>query len=277
MAYVAALPGAGINASVHDMSATGPVNYGPDTLNRICIFCHAPHNAYRLDASISGSATGVGGSGPIAPAAYDYLPLWNHLLPIPPTYYMYYPGSGAPDASTSGKGSQAFLLSGGRTAPGGTSLLCLSCHDGITAINNYGNVSQPSTSTNTTGATLMPAGYVIGMDGNLQNHHPIAFEFTAAMGGIDPGITDPTVAVFNGADTVQNHLYSYTDPVTLTSYSNQMECGTCHSVHNTANTGERLLWRSDRASALCLTCHIKGILTPAGGAIPEVTTRAGGI
>ncbi len=264
--------GGGVDVSPHNLSASGPVDYsgGADPYNRICIFCHAPHNAYRLAATITGSATGTGGAGPIAPDAYDYLPLWNHLLPIPPTYNLYYPGPGAPDATLSGKGSQAALLASGRTAPGGASLLCLSCHDGVTAVNSYGNTSQPVESRGT-GATVMPSGFIIGQDGNLQNHHPIAFEFTSAMGGLDPGITDPTVAEFNTGDVVANHLYSYV--VGGVTYSNQMECGTCHSVHNTANSGERLLWRSDSSSGLCLTCHIKGTQPVPGTVTGEVAGR----
>jgi predicted CXXCH cytochrome family protein len=52
-----------------------------------------------------------------------------------------------------------------------------------------------------------------------------------------------------GAGLVSDHLYGAT---------NQMECGTCHSIHNKGNTGETLLWRSDTNSRLCLTCHDKG-------------------
>jgi hypothetical protein len=37
-------------------------------------------------------------------------------------------------------------------------------------------------------------------------------------------------------------------------------------VHNTGNTGETLLWRSDKDSRLCLTCHGKG--TDPGNTIP---------
>ena len=47
---------------------------------------------------------------------------------------------------------------------------------------------------------------------------------------------------------VRDHLYG----------AGTVECGTCHSVHNTGNSGEALLWRSDQQSELCLTCHAKG-------------------
>jgi len=49
---------------------------------------------------------------------------------------------------------------------------------------------------------------------------------------------------------VRDHLYG--------AGNNMMECATCHSVHNTSNSGEALLWRSDQNSELCLTCHAKG-------------------
>src|SRR5262245_10386369 len=81
------VPGSEINQTVHDLSRTDTgMNYTAqpaDSLNRICIFCHAPHNTYRL-------ATATGGAGPQAPPEYDYLPLWNHLLPdAMPAYQMY--------------------------------------------------------------------------------------------------------------------------------------------------------------------------------------------
>ena len=40
-------------------------------------------------------------------------------------------------------------------------------------------------------------------------------------------------------------------------WNGNMECTTCHDVHNTKNTGEKFLWKSDAQSAFCLTCHLK--------------------
>ena len=77
------VPGAGINGTVHDLgTAHNGMNYvaiPADSLQRICIFCHAPHNTYRLSTA-KAARRGVGG-GPQAPDAFDYLPLWNHELP----------------------------------------------------------------------------------------------------------------------------------------------------------------------------------------------------
>ena len=132
--------------------------------------------------------------------------------------------------------------------PGGSSLLCLSCHDGSVAVNSYGNTSQPDASQSGGGATIDPA-YQIGKDNYLGNHHPIGFNYDDVQAS-DEEIRPADSAQMGDAGTVRDHL--------LGAGNTQMECGTCHSVHNTGNTGESLLWRSDTDSRLCLTCHAKG-------------------
>jgi hypothetical protein len=47
----AAGPGDGINGTVHDLSSGVYAAGSPDSLQRICIFCHAPHNTYKLSAA----------------------------------------------------------------------------------------------------------------------------------------------------------------------------------------------------------------------------------
>lgn len=239
------IPDTGINGTVHDLSgpnqAAAGMAYTPaDDLNRICIFCHAPHNTYRLHG------TGIGG-GPEAPSdAFDYLPLWNHALPANTAYQMYDNGPGAP---TSGShASQAILL--GMT-PGSTSLLCLSCHDGSVAVNSYGNPQQKSGQS--AGGAFMTPAYQIGKDKYLGNHHPIGFNYDAVQAG-DTEIRAADTAMLTPTTFIRDHLKGIGN--------NLMECGTCHSVHNKGNAGETLLWRSDQNSELCLTCHDKGIYTP---------------
>ena len=239
-------PGVGINGTVHDLgTAHNGMNYvalPADTLQRVCIFCHAPHNTYRLSPANGGPGAGVG-SGPQAPDAFDYLPLWNHeLTGNYASYSMYQNGPGAPQIGA--KASQA-IQNG--MIPGSTSLLCLSCHDGSVAVNSYGNASQPVASRSGGGGTI-GAGYVIGKDNYLGNHHPIGFSYDAAQ-AVDTELRVAATATMGAAGTVADHLYGA---------ANAMECGTCHAVHNKGNTGESLLWRSDAASRLCLTCHDKG-------------------
>ncbi|MBK7975450.1 MAG: hypothetical protein IPK07_19925 [Deltaproteobacteria bacterium] len=234
------VPGAGINGTVHDLGTPGAngMNYGAspaDPLQRICIYCHAPHNTYRLSSA-------TGGAGPQAPSEFDYLPLWNHTLQDPTGYTMYDNGPGAPQSGA--KASQAII--NGMT-PGSTSLLCLSCHDGTIAVNSYGNADQISEST---GSTTITDAYAIGKDQYLGNHHPIGFNYDDVQAG-DTEIRSADTAMLTPTSFVRDHLAG----------DAHMECATCHSVHNKGNDGERLLWRSDQNSELCLTCHDKGIYT----------------
>ena len=246
-------PGTGVNGTVHDL---GSVHNGmdytanpADPLNRICIFCHAPHNTYKLSAANGGP--GAAGAGPTAPDAFNYLPLWNHLLPDPvPNYVMYQNGPGAPQ--TGPKASQAIV--NGMT-PGSVSLLCLSCHDGSIAVNSYGNAAQPIAS-QSLGGKYIASAYQIGKDAYLGNHHPIGFDYVAAQ-AIDTEIRDADTAMLTPTTFVRDHLFGANGVAANT----MMECATCHSVHNKGNAGESLLWRSDRESRLCLTCHDKGIYT----------------
>jgi predicted CXXCH cytochrome family protein len=241
-------PGCGINLTVHDLSTGAYAATPADTTQsatppqRVCIFCHAPHNTIPLSAANGGDAS-TGGTP--APDVFDYLPLWNHTLQTDFTYTPYYNGPGAP--TTGSKASQAILL--GMTV-NGVSLLCLSCHDGSVAVNQYGNSSQPAKSVSGGGATLTGSRYSIGVLGtggakSLQNHHPIGFDYDTVQAA-DTEIRLSTHAM-GGAGTIADHLYGGT-----------MQCATCHSVHNTGNTGESLLWRSDGQSRMCLTCHNKG-------------------
>jgi predicted CXXCH cytochrome family protein len=241
-------PGAGINGTPHDIGTTATgMAFMPnpdDGLGRICIYCHAPHNAYKLSPANDGPAIGVG-AGPVAPDPFDYLPLWNHELTANYLLFdMYQNGPGAPQ--TGPKASQA--IANGMT-PGSVSLLCLSCHDGSVAVNSYGNTAQPASSRSGGGNTLLGTEYLIGKDKYLGNHHPIGFDYDA-VAGVDTEIRSADAATLGTAGLVRNHLYG-TD-------ASKMECATCHSVHNKGNTGERLLWRSDARSRLCLTCHDKG-------------------
>lgn len=248
MAYTGTYtPGDGINGTPHDLplNVNGLTYSAGDSLNRICIYCHAPHNTYRLADTIAVGANVAAGSGPQANSDYDYLPLWNHTLPaITPVFDTYDNGNG-PEVGW--KNAQSEVLT---TAPGNVSLLCLSCHDGSIAVNSYGNTSQPATS-RATGSAMISTSYTIGQGNYLGNHHPIGFDYDAVQAA-DGEIraADGTVYVTDGRDIRQ-----------FLAGDAKMECSTCHSVHNTGNSGESFLWRSDVASELCLTCHDKGTYT----------------
>jgi predicted CXXCH cytochrome family protein len=233
-------PGSGVNGSPHDLRRFAPEGGSDPATTRLCIYCHAPHDAYR-------SAGAARGTGPRAADAYRYLPLWNHrLATAAPVYTMYENGSAAPRA-----GRTASQTTASGIGPGDVSLLCLSCHDGSIAINRYGNRE---------GTTSMPSASLIGAGGYLGNHHPIGFDYDAARAA-DPTLRDADATPMTTVSVIRDHLLAEAgDAAALRS---RLECTSCHSAHNTGNTGEKLLWRSDAASALCLTCHDKGRYAPA--------------
>ena len=114
---------------------------------QICIVCHTPHNANTsvLDA-----------------------PLWNHATTAS-TFQVYTSSTlnatvGQPDAS---------------------SKLCLSCHDGTVALENFGSMS--------TGTHFISNTNNIAS--NLTNDHPVSFTYDAALVAADPGLRNPTVAL----------------------------------------------------------------------------------
>lgn len=236
------VPDTGINNTPHDLGTPGANGMvypatPADPLTRKCVWCHAPHNTYRL-------STATGGQGPVAPTEFDYLPLWNHSLTgFTTAFQMYENGAGAPQT-----GPKA-LQAQGQMIPGTASLLCLSCHDGSIAVNSYGNSPAQLPRSVSTGTALMSPTYQIGTGKYLGNHHPIGFNYVSVQ-AVDTEIRDADLWLMTPTLPISNFLSN-----------GRMECSTCHSVHNKGNNGETLLWRSDQNSELCLTCHAKGLYT----------------
>ncbi len=244
----------GINNTVHDLSRNnGFQNHGyessqVDYLDRICIFCHAPHHAFRLVAA------GANGTGPLSVSdEYSYLPLWNHTQ----TTVVFTPYNPGPDMPTTGS-KTATSIGTAYDKIGSVSLLCLSCHDGSVAVNEYGNAPQDTRSISR-GADHMDLQYKIGGDGYLANHHPIGFNYNTVQAA-DADIKVSSTAWSHTGDGAPGVFAAATIADTL--WNGKMECSTCHAVHNKGNSGEKLLMVSDRGSNLCLTCHDKGGLRP---------------
>ncbi len=174
-----------------------------NTTGEICVVCHAPHN--------SGSSS----------------LLWNHSTSAVATYTLY--------------ASPSLNATLGQPGLGGVSKLCLSCHDGTVAIDNFGG--------KTTGTQAIPAtanlagGTLGGTTGSLADDHPISFTYDAALATADGGLVTPVDAK------------SVVAGIPL--YSAKLECASCHDVHNNAAAGTKLLRVANTSSALCLKCHNK--------------------
>jgi hypothetical protein len=272
-----------VRGTLHNLSANGPgaTHAANGATTEVCVFCHTPHNATQADQS----------GAPLRS------PLWNRRVPSGTTYTPYTSSTLDAQAITDGFNAQ----------PGGSSKLCLSCHDGTLAIGNVNvlngqnNVSIPMTGTGPGG--VMPAGQgvqsgftrFIGTD--LRNDHPISVSFNAALAARD-GEMRPVDAVQRwpaGSGTVVGIRapgYKPLLPLELTGSngSGQVQCATCHDPHIREldpSKGNQKFLRAQRfqeatptnahAAATdinCLSCHDKnhgaGVWALSAHARPDV-------
>ena len=235
MVMAGANPGTGIKSTSHDLSsATGrggawdAGTAADPTLDRICIYCHAPHHTIK--------------SADAATAGLTYFPLWNHDL-TSLTYTLY------TDNNSDVPNNISHQLNATLTQPGSISKLCLSCHDGSVAVSSYGNFNSGIAGSKHTGSvTTTGTRFAIGEAGDLSNHHPIGFDYNE-VAAIDDEIRD------SGNALLGNNPYGLTIDDLL--YGGKMECASCHDVHNTKNTGTKFTWVADTNSDLCFSCHLK--------------------
>jgi hypothetical protein len=118
--------------------------------------------------------------------------------------------------------------------PTGISLACLSCHDGVTNLDAYGDNSP-----GTVAMGAVPAN--MGID--LSDDHPVSVRYTL---GIDMEGNTPTnldVRLFTNGPN-----------------ADMVECASCHAVHNDGAAGpgtSNMLATSNTGSLMCLACHAK--------------------
>lgn len=168
----------------------------------ICEVCHTPHNAVTISEA----------------------PLWNHEVTI--TTFTIYNSTVSPSFTATAN------------QPDGSSKLCLSCHDGTVAMDNFGG--------QTAGTNFISGDHNLGND--LSNDHPVSFVYDTSLAASDGGLFDPNSASSGlpSGGTIQEDLL----------LANKLQCSSCHDVHNAAGVSS-LLVKSNAGSALCLTCHNK--------------------
>ena len=146
-------------------------------------------------------------------------PLWNRRAPG--SFYTPY------------SSSTAIAVPG---QPTGSSILCLSCHDGTIALGEV--LSQPLPIAMAGGVTTLPTGPGrLGTD--LSDDHPISFAYTATLAAQRGELVNP--ATLTGAVKLDA--------------SGQLQCASCHNAHD--DTYGKFLAMSNTRSALCQTCHVK--------------------
>ncbi|MHC4107053.1 MAG: cytochrome c3 family protein [Planctomycetota bacterium] len=151
--------------------------------------------------------------------------------------------------------TQAYTLygGGGPTSDGGVneldqfSRMCLSCHDGTVALNEYHGGGGP--------LLYIGEGEMVGGGGDLSDDHPIGITAEYPIDG---------TYEFNAATLTPSGFYGFglgggdLPEVPLFPFNAEqvVSCSTCHDPHAIAGI-DHLLRKSNAGSALCLTCHIK--------------------
>ncbi|MES2149412.1 MAG: hypothetical protein V4508_06425 [Pseudomonadota bacterium] len=215
---------------------------------QVCVFCHTPHEAESITFGSGATALGA--------------PLWNRKL-SGQTYTPYSSSSMEADAAEMA------------AAPGGSSKLCLSCHDGtmaidkVNALNGVKNATIPMTSAT---PVKMPSsaattGFTRDLGTDLSSDHPISFTYNAALAAADGELRGPD-GVIVGTRT------SGSTPPKMPLENGQMQCATCHDPHlrdKTTSNGNAKFLRMNRFQVsqptggafssgndiICLACHAK--------------------
>jgi predicted CXXCH cytochrome family protein len=150
--------------------------------------------------------------------------------------------------------SQSYTLyDGTTTADGGGdrldvySRMCLSCHDGTIALNDFHN--------GTGSPVFISEGSRVGADGLLNDDHPIglAAEYPIeGHGGLHAPNQSPSpsgVYGFDGGFFPEVPIFEFQTKQVVS-------CSSCHTPHAVSGV-DNLLRKSNAGSDLCLTCHIK--------------------
>jgi len=201
-----------------------------DIGGQTCVFCHTPH---------MGGVT---------------VPLWNRNTTTS-TYQVY--ASSTMDATAP---TSAAIQSG-------ISGACLSCHDGSIAIDVLANLAgvahaasvaftRQATAKATYGASGTGTGNIMNggspfLGTDLRNDHPITVMYETSRAATPAEFVTQAIAgtkVTVGTTTPLPLFGASTATATV-------ECATCHDPHN--NSRGLFLRRSNAASGLCLTCHVK--------------------
>lgn len=206
---------------------------------QICIVCHIPHNSASSSGAPLWNRGAVALEGTVTYTPYTSLTFDaddGTIVGTPGTDGVFTPAAYADyladDGSTDGTGEWL---------PDGTSILCLTCHDGVGNLDAFGGTNDGADAyAVATGSVKITRAEALRNDGG--NEHPFSFTYSSALETQDTGLEDPT-------STAVADLLS----------SGKVQCTSCHDVHNSGNfdSGVGLLVMSNAQSALCTTCHAK--------------------
>jgi predicted CXXCH cytochrome family protein len=229
--------------SNHDMSSTSTASIKAVSNTQICYYCHTPHQMLdNADTTVTSAPNGQ-------------TPLWNHYLSSKASYGVY------SSTSFDALGTDIADLGGAVAGSAKVSNLCLSCHDGTVGVNTLykgqyssGSHVSPNFGAGNNVAVNMPDSAQIGSDTlGLRDEHPINFTYDAALAAKSVSLVVPTTDASLGGTRLgfQPSVGNF-----LPLFDGQMQCATCHDVHDNS-TYRPFLRASTAGSSLCLACHGK--------------------
>ncbi|MDO3376957.1 cytochrome c3 family protein [Geoalkalibacter halelectricus] len=220
----------GQNAHPHNLSSLNTnadgIHAPPGGEDQICKFCHTPHGASNKG------------------------PLWNRPDPLGPNFDGSFPLYG----QNSGRLGEieineiAAAKYGGDDYPNGATRLCLSCHDGVTAIGEVLN-GPPLAS-----LTMSERGTI-----DLDTSHPVSFVYNEEV----------LAAIMTVPQKADQYQLPHPD-LRMLDNQGRMQCTTCHDPHFHTKGGTYTLpmWRNytgfdnDDYEAACAACHVGGSSSP---------------
>jgi hypothetical protein len=220
-----------VAGSQHDLTSAGsPQGGGTSATDQVCIFCHTPHGG-DTDAPV---------------------PLWNKSLPAPGAYTRY-----SSIATPSFDSAEAPV--------GSVSLACLSCHDGVQAMDvvlnkpGSGGYVAGGEEFDTTTLGPMTGDPVPALGTDLSNDHPISMQY-AGGGAVAGDADDAQTPIAQLGDQDFNAPYTRNEAGVAGGVQPFVECGSCHDPHNSSTQGPgsvAFLRIENTASQVCTACHTK--------------------
>lgn len=196
----------GIESTRHNLSVSGPGPVRATNESEICVFCHAAH------------------------VRTDETPLWNRVSSGRVDYRPY----------------SSPLMGSTPAGVNGSSLLCLSCHDGTIALGQLSNRREPLRMARTDAAGRLRADSPSNLGTDLSGSHPISVSLRDALQRRD--------------SAARTWLREPAGPLeeSLLDVRGQVQCTSCHDPHSDpAALGAPVppFWKGESFSEVCVACH----------------------